>query len=573
LNIRRLPFCLPASSLLCAAVSASALLTTLPAAADDIGSARITVPTKAPRFFGPQYVSALKAPLPLSVTQIFATTPSYLAQYDSFSNDAGMLGHWQVNGPLVTKGNAFFQSLGSNGRTCVTCHQPANAMTVDLDHINTRFWLTAGRDPLFAPVDGANCPNNVPSADTAPSLLGGRRGGSLRSREAAHSLLLTRGVFRIFLPVPLKTVGGTPHDVEFTVKVISDPTTCNTDPAYATATDPTTGEQRQIISVYRRPRMSSNLLFATSTLANVDGSGFPPIDLFGSGDPLGVDKYGKFVSGNIMWDGREPTLESQAFDATMGHAQATTAPTTAQIDEIVAFERQVFSAQIYSRNARDLTSGTPTLPVNGGPKWLAGQPLAAAIPADGSLKLYGNWDVTNPVGGIAQARAAIARGEKLFNTRQFTIANVAGFNSVPAIGNNAPGTCATCHNQTGSGNDTLPFAQRDVGIGGHSAQFNGPALATDLPVFEVSCKPGFSTAFGGSVVRTNDPGKALITGKCADVGARTVPQMRGLAARAPYFSDGSATTLRKVVDIYNKRFSIGFTPQEKDDLVAFMKAL
>ena len=43
---------------------------------------------------------------------------------------------------------------------------------------------------------------------------------------------------------------------------------------------------------------------------------------------------------------------------------------------------------------------------------------------------------------------------------------------------------------------------------------------------------------------TNDPGKAIISGKCADTGKFTVPQLRALAPRAPFFSDGSAATLR-----------------------------
>ncbi|WP_028310274.1 hypothetical protein [Derxia gummosa] len=555
------------------AAPAFALALALPAVAADVDGVQLPIPPKAPRHFGSTYVSALRAPLPLGGSQLFASTPGYLAQYDSFINDDGLLGHWQIDGPLVTKGNAFFQSLGSNGRTCATCHQPANAMTVGTDHIRTRFWLSAGRDPLFAPVDGATCPSNVPTADTARALLGGRLGGGLRSREAAYSLLLNKGLFRVFLPVPATTTGSNPHPVEFTVKVVSDPYGCNTDPAYATSTDPQTGATRQIVSVYRRPRMSSNLLFTTSTLADSPTSGFPPIDL-ATGDPLAVDPFtGKFQSGNIMWDGREPTLESQAFDATMGHAQATTAPTQAQVAEIVAYERQVLSAQIFSKTAFDLTSATGPKPVNGGPKWLAGQQPIAALPADGTaFALYGNWNVSKPVGGIASARAAVARGEVIFNSRKFTLSNVAGFNNV--VGSNAvQGSCSTCHNQVGVGSDALPFAQRDIGIGGHATQFGGPALAGDLPVFELSCKPGFSTPYGGATVRTNDPGMALITGKCADIGRKTVPQMRGLAARAPYFSDGSAPDLRKLVEVYNKRFSIGLTDQEKSDLVAFMKAL
>lgn len=49
-----------------------------------------------------------------------------------------------------------------------------------------------------------------------------------------------------------------------------------------------------------------------------------------------------------MWDGREPTLESQASDATQVHGQTANPPPTAAIEQIVEFE-----------------GGDPTLP-NGG---------------------------------------------------------------------------------------------------------------------------------------------------------------------------------------------------------------
>jgi cytochrome c peroxidase len=72
---------------------------------------------------------------------------------------------------------------------------------------------------------------------------------------------------------------------------------------------------------------------------------------------------------------------------------------------------------------------------------------------------------------------------------------------------------------------------------------------------------------------TNDPGKALISGKCADAGKFTVPQLRAVASRAPFFSDGSAATLLDVVNFYDKRFSIGLTAVEKQDLVNFLGSL
>jgi cytochrome c peroxidase len=48
---------------------------------------------------------------------------------------------------------------------------------------------------------------------------------------------------------------------------------------------------------------------------------------------------------------------------------------------------------------------------------------------------------------------------------------------------------------------------------------------------------------------------------------------RGLAARAPYFHNGSAATLLDVVNFYDRRFGIGFSDRQKNDLVSFLNAL
>jgi cytochrome c peroxidase len=65
----------------------------------------------------------------------------------------------------------------------------------------------------------------------------------------------------------------------------------------------------------------------------------------------------------------------------------------------------------------------------------------------------------------------------------------------------------------------------------------------------------------------------MITGKWADISKFKGPILRALAARAPYFHNGSATTLQDVVQFYDARFNIGLTAQEKADLVAFLQAL
>jgi cytochrome c peroxidase len=75
----------------------------------------------------------------------------------------------------------------------------------------------------------------------------------------------------------------------------------------------------------------------------------------------------------------------------------------------------------------------------------------------------------------------------------------------------------------------------------------------------------------GETLQTTDPGRALVTGKWKDVGRFKGPILRSVAARAPYFHNGSAPDLRAVVDFYDTRFGVGFTTAEKADLVAFLR--
>ena len=89
----------------------------------------------------------------------------------------------------------------------------------------------------------------------------------------------------------------------------------------------------------------------------------------------------------------------------------------------------------------------------------------------------------------------------------------------------------------------------------------------DLPLYTLSCNTT------GEIITTTDPGRAMITGKCADIGKVKGPILRGLAARPPYFHNGSAATLADVVDFYDRRFTLHLNAREKADLVAFLRAL
>lgn len=98
-----------------------------------------------------------------------------------------------------------------------------------------------------------------------------------------------------------------------------------------------------------------------------------------------------------------------------------------------------------------------------------------------------------------------------------------------------------------------------------------PVLDTsDLPVFTVQCVSG---PLAGKQYVVTDLGRAMISGVCSDIGKMKGPILRGLASRAPFFHNGSAATLLDVVNFYDQRFGIGFTDQQKQDLVAFLNTL
>jgi cytochrome c peroxidase len=111
----------------------------------------------------------------------------------------------------------------------------------------------------------------------------------------------------------------------------------------------------------------------------------------------------------------------------------------------------------------------------------------------------------------------------------------------------------------------------NIGISNGGPNNNNPGLdIADLPLFTLSCVSGPNI---GKTYTVTDPGRALISGKCADIGKVKGPILRGLAGRAPYFHNGSAATLLDVVNFYNQRFNIRLTPAQMSDLTAFLQTL
>ncbi len=477
----------------------------------------------------------------LTLVVFFVLSPSGEAGDDSKFRTPLMLLDTNASGFAATfaksgsidRDNPFFQSLGTNGRSCSSCHQQSDAWSVTPMHIQQRFEATNGTDPIFRLNDGANSPD----ADVA----------TIEARRKAYSMLLTKGLIRVGI--------GVPDNAEFELVSADDPY------GYASAKN---------LSLFRRPLPSANLKFLSTVMWDARETFKDPA----SRDCIiGTTKC--FAS--IHFD-----LASQANDATLGHAQGTQALTLEQSEAIIDFENNLFTAQVFDNQAGWLTARR----ANGGPKYLSEQEFYFGIndvlagdyqtgapfnPVTFNLYLTWDQDASNKKAdgqeepteqdehSAREARRAVARGEVLFNTKPIEITGVKGISddlNVAVL----PGTCTTCHDTPVSGNHSTPMPL-DIGLSDASRR------TPDMPLYTLRNKTTHE------LILTTDPGRALISGKWSDIGRFKGPILRSLAARPPYFHNGSANNLDAVVDFYNKRFGIGFTEQEKADLVAFLKAL
>ncbi len=464
-----------------------------------------------------------------------------------FPNAEGRLRLINTGDPINTANHPFFAPIGENGRACVTCHQPTDAMSLSAKTARERWDATGGKDPLFAAIDGSNCPS-LPQGE-----------------KASHSLLLTKGLFRIARPWPPKAADGSEIEREFELEVVSDPTGCNLDPQYGlTSANPT-------VSVFRRPRPVANMKYMLSL-----PHGVTPHEYFLYNDKTLLPKdpeTGEFVSVQLMSDGRLPTLRGQAGDAGFTHLEMLADLTEDELLQIEAFERAIYVAQGYSNRAGEL--GGPGNPPGLGPEALRDGP-PGELGNNPVNRVFGTFDMwLNPESKAGakptpkqEFRASVARGANVFFDKRFFIKDVGVYND-KGLGNPFKRSCASgCHNTVLTGMDLAPGFM-DLGLN------NWPwNKRDDLPLFKATCHDdAVPQSYLGRVIYTHDPGRALVTGKCRDIGASMTQQMRGLAARAPYFMGGDSDTLREMVDFYDRRFNIGYTDQEKQDLINFMSVL
>jgi cytochrome c peroxidase len=458
---------------------------------------------------------------PQSLAIFIVTASVAVAASLLFAGAASAQSNTEPNvGPLRTLPNATgaartFTPNGSinTGSTFFQNTLGTNGQSCGTCHLASDDWTisAASVQHIFDQTEGTDPlfrPNDTANAPTMDV-------STVDARRIAYSLILNRGVVRIGLAMPA--------NAEFTLEQVQDPF------GYASAKE---------LSLYRRPLPTTNMRFLTA----------------------------------VNWDGRASLrdLQGQARGVVTRLLQASTPPTQAQLDDIVAFETSIFTAQVMDNAAGDLESrGAQGGPFNLfkqpffiGINDLADKPDRAAFDPH-ALTLYQAW-ATEPDAsaaqddaGFADARRSVARGEEIFDTFPIRITGVAGLNDdqTPLV----VGTCTTCHNAPNVGDHSVPLP---LNIGVSDVQRN-----PDLPVYTLR------NSTTGAIARTTDPGRALITGKWNDIARFKGPILRGVAARAPYFHNGLAKDLTAVVAFYDDRFKLGLSATQKEDLVAFLRTL
>lgn len=420
---------------------------------------------------------------------------------DATGNRYGVAETFTPSGTL-DETNPFFQPLGTNPRTCDTCHDDQQGWTDTTVGNALLFLQTGGLDPLFNLVDQGSRP------------------------DADVSTLLAR--FQTFFPTSVshavtRFTRTIPATAEFTVTAVSDPSGFSTTTSFLN---------------FRRPSPTMNETKVSSILWT---SG-PVQDI-----PTTLANLMRGAA--QLHEQRDPTNPVPLDQQQAGR------------DAMLS----IFFAQVSDNRAGRLDDAGAL----GGPANLATFPFALGmndVAAPGFnpkvFDIFDAWQtyaVTDNHGDCqADARAAIFRGQEVFNSKQFQISGVGGFNNV--MGQDpVTGTCSSCHNTPNVGGHSV-IRMMDIGTA------DPPNCDPAYPLVTVTNKAT------GATRTLCDLGRGL-AGKWADLGGFRVPPLRGLAARPPYFHDGQARTIRQVIQYHEQRFNIGLSYSERADLEAFLAAL
>jgi hypothetical protein len=350
--------------------------------------------------------------------------------------------------------NRQVDGLASNGRACADCHMPVNSFQLSPANAEARYQLLQllrhfdphADDPLFRPIDADDFRTNGANASD-------------------FSTLRRNGLIRIVFPLP-------PN-----IKLI-DPST----------NQPST---ETFVDVWRAVPSVNNV-----ALTGPDGHVFVP--------------RGPNPGGGYQLDARITTLQEQALQAFINHAQIQSTPPLRTLDDQAAFQLTLFSNPGVQALAKALAQGVTSLP-----------------------------DPDPPLTDLEK------QGKTVF-TR----------------------ACAHCHGGPGQSTTSPPVVARFHDIAttcprpvdtASPARFSFapcPAGVVDkVRTYEI-------TLANNTTIRraSSDPGRALLTGFVGgpppldDWNKLDVPGLHGVAHTAPYFHNNSAATLEDVVAHYIELF-------------------
>ena len=214
-----------------------------------------------------------------------------------------------------------------------------------------------------------------------------------------------------------------------------------------------------------------------------------------------------------MWDGRE-TVKGQAIRSDLVTQASTRRPATrraprrplAQLQAIVDFELGAvhradtdhgagsLHGQRRARRSADAATQPFCIGINDPLNILPVMPGACATSSGGLdpnvFTLFGAWEHAD-----SPERQAIARGEKLFNTRSFVIDNVAGLNGAPGRSRGRADAGRHLHDLPRHAERRQSLDLDAAEYGSHDAALRTP----DLPLYTLENKTTHET------VKTTDP--------------------------------------------------------------------
>ena len=173
--------------------------------------------------------------------------------------------------------------------------------------IRARWQATDGKDPLFAAIDGRNCPH-LPR----------------RRRSRALAAAQPRPVSRVLAVAAAHEQPAKRSSPSSRSRSCAIRRGCNTHPVHGLQSAAPT------ISVYRRPRPVANLKYVTAAEFGVG-----PFSLKDAQPALRDPATGRLVNMNMIADAREPTLRTQAISAALTHLETKAGPSAAVLERLI----------------------------------------------------------------------------------------------------------------------------------------------------------------------------------------------------------------------------------------------